>query len=132
MDLYKAVIGDCIVRHDFKAWVEKYMRTDSAQPYQYRGIDLYGARCGIAHTYGVESDLSRNGQCKIFAYKSNSLKHYYDPIKHPKMVVLGVELFIRDFYDAVDRFLADIEKDDDLEQRVAHRLQNLFRIRKMT
>ncbi len=171
MDLYRAVIIDCVVsdidvclknnaptgavlltycaidamsflampfskikvdRHEFMAWVEKYMKTDSAQPYQYRGIDLYGARCGIAHTYGVESDLSRNGECKIIAYKINSLKHYYDSQRHPEMVVLGVELFIRDFYDAVDKFLADIENDDGLRHRVESRLPKLFRITKNT
>ena len=170
MDLYKAVIIDCIVndidvclknnghtgavlltycgidamsflsmppsktkvnRHDFIAWVEKYMRADSGQPYQYRGIDLYGARCGIVHNYGVESDLSKKGLCKIFAYKPNCLAHFYDAIKHPEMVVLGIELFIRDFYDAVERFLADIEKYDELRQRVERRLPYLFRIRKV-
>ena len=107
------------------------MKIYTTQPYQYQGIDLYGARCGIAHNYGVESDLSKKGKCKIFAYKTNSLKHFHDPVKHPEMVVLGVELFIRDFYDAVDKFLADIERDDNLRKRVETRLPNLFRIKKV-
>lgn len=120
-----------VSRTDYIAWVDKYLKTDKAQPYQYRGIDLYGARCGIAHNYGVESDLCREGKCKVFAYKPNSLKHFYDPVKHPEMVVLGVELFIRDFYDAVEKFLVDIEKDDELRRRVESRLPKLFRIRKV-
>ncbi len=33
-------------------WVNKYMKTDVNQQYQYEGIDLYGARCGIVHQYG--------------------------------------------------------------------------------
>lgn len=168
MDLYKAVIADCIghdidaclrnnaptgavlliycaidamsflsmpldqeevKRNDFIAWVEKYMKTDAGQPYQYRGIDLYGARCGIAHNYGVQSRLSRNGECKIFAYKCASLEHCYDPDRNPDMIVLGVELFAQDFFDAVDRFLADIENDGELKNRVDARLPNLFTIR---
>ena len=84
----------------------------------------------MVHNYGVESTLSRKGQCKIFAYKINSLKYFYNPDKHPEMVVLGVELLIRDFYDAVDKFLADIEKDSELRQRVENRLPKLFRISK--
>ena len=55
-------------RHDFVAWVDRYMKTDASQPYQYRGIDLYGARCVIVHRYGVESRLSDAGLCNIFAY----------------------------------------------------------------
>jgi hypothetical protein len=149
MDLFKAVIANCIVndihvclknnaptgavlltycaidamaflsmpqgnqkveRPDFRNWVKKYMKTDSSQPYQYHEEDLYGARCGIVHTYGAESDLSNKNKCKKIAYKPNCLKHFYNPAEHPDLVVLGVDLFIRDFYDAADKFLADIEK----------------------
>jgi len=117
-------------RSDFKDWVKKYMKTDSVQPYQYNEEDLYVARCGIVHTYGAESDLSREKKCKIIVYKPNCLNHFYDPAKHPDLVVLGVDLFIRDFYDAVDKFLADVEKDENLRKRVEVRLPSLFHIRK--
>lgn len=169
MDLFKAVIADCIgndihvclnnnaptgaviltycamdtmaflsmpaekqkaERSDFKAWVKKYMKTDFIQQYQYNEEDLYGARCGIVHTYGAESDLSRENKCKQIIYKPNCLKHFYDPAKHPDLVVLGVDLFIRDFFDAVCKFLSDIENDDNLKKRVEMRLPNLFHIRR--
>jgi len=119
-----------VTKNDFTAWVEKYMKTDPSQPYQYSGIDLYGARCGIAHNYGVKSRLSRRGECKIFAYQCASLNHSYNPNINPDMVVLGVDLFVRDFFDAVDKFLSDIEKDEELKKRVDLRLPNLFRIRR--
>lgn len=119
-----------VTKNDFIAWVEKYMKTDHSQPYQYRGIDLYGARCGIAHNYGVESRLSRRGECKIFAYQCGSPKHFYRPDKNPDMVVLGVDLFVRDFFDAVDRFLSDIKEDSELKKRVDSRLPKLFRIKR--
>jgi hypothetical protein len=169
MDLFKAVIADCIgndihvclknnaptgaiiltycamdamaflympegkqkvERSDFKEWIKRYMKTDSAQPYQYNEDDLYGARCGIVHTYGPESDLSRENKCRKIVYKPNSLRHYYEPTKHPDLVILGIELFIRDFYDAVSNFLLDIEKDDNLRKRVENRLPHLFHIRR--
>ena len=120
-----------VKRGHYIAWVEKYMKTDKNQPYQYRGIDLYGARCGIAHNYGLESDLSRDGKCKVFAYRTNSLKHFYNPAKRPEMVVLGVRLFIRNFYVAVENFFADIEKNNDLMKRVHRRLPKLFSLRKI-
>jgi hypothetical protein len=34
-------------RSDFIAWVDRYLRADPSQPYQYRGIDVYAARCGL-------------------------------------------------------------------------------------
>jgi len=115
---------------DFKNWVEKYMKTDPEQPYQYDKEDLYGARCGIVHTYGAESDLSRANQCRKIVYKPNCLEHSYDPAKHPDLVVVGLNLFIRDFYDAVDKFLADIEQDENLKNRVEPRLPSLFHIKR--
>ncbi|GMT46894.1 MAG: hypothetical protein IEMM0007_0460 [bacterium] len=118
-------------RSDFKNWVRKYMKTDSSQPYQYHEDDLYGARCGLVHTYTADSDKSEMNQCKKIVYKINSLNHSYEPSKHPDLVVLAVDLFIRDFYDAVAKFLSDIEKDEDLNKRVTIRLPSLlFHIRK--
>ena len=118
-------------RSDFKNWIEKYMKTDTEQPYQYDKEDLYGARSGIVHTYGVESDLSRLNKCKKIVYKPNCLKHFYKPEKDPYTVVLGVNLFIRDFYDAVDKFLVDIENDESLRKLVEERLPKLFHIKKL-
>lgn len=119
-----------VERSDFKNWVEKYMKTASKQPYQYDKEDLYGARCGTIHTYGAESDLSRENKCKKIVYKPDCLKHFYEPAKHPDLVVLGLNLFIRDFYDAVGKFLVDIEKDVNLKKRVEARLPNLFHIKR--
>lgn len=113
---------------DFKDWVRKYMKTDHVQPIQYNEDDLWGARCGIVHTYGVESDLSKDGKCRRIVYKPNSLNHLYDPAKHPDLVILAVDLFILDFYDAMDSFLADIEQDEELKKRVESRLPGLFHI----
>jgi hypothetical protein len=62
--------------------------------------------------------------------KPNCLKHFYEPAKHPELVVLGLTLFVQDFFDAVDNFLADIEEDQDLRKRVEERLPNLFHIKR--
>ncbi len=117
-------------RSDFKKWVEKYMQTDPEQPYQYDKEDLYGARWGIVHNYRAESDMSKKNECKKIVYKPNCLKHFYEPTKHPDLVVLGLNLFVRDFFDAVDKFLADIEVDHNLRERVEKRLPDLFHIRR--
>jgi len=117
-----------VEKSDFINWVENYLKTEVAQPYQYNGVDLYGARCGIVHTYSAESDLSKKNISKKIGY-IKGFNHFYDPVKHPELVILGLDLFIQDFYDAVDKFIADIERDENLRRRVDHRLPNLFRIK---
>jgi len=74
--------------------------------------------------------LSRSNKRRKLVYKPNCLKHFYDPEKHPDLVVLGIDLFIRDFYDAVDKFLFDIENDKSLRRLIEERLPKLFHIKK--
>ncbi len=116
-------------RNDFINWVDKYMKTDSRQSYQYIGIDLYGARCGIVHRYGAESRLSEEGKCKKFVYHNGS-EHIYRPNVEKNLVLISVRRFTQDFFKAVAGFLGDIKKDQDLKIRVDSRILNLFGISK--
>jgi len=114
-------------RQDFIDWVEKYMRAEPSQPYQYRGIDLYGARCGIVHRYGATSRLSDRGGCNIFGYH-NGPNHIYKPDKHEKLVAISWPRLIVDFFSAMDRFLGDIMIDPELKKRVESRILDLFQV----
>jgi len=38
-------------RKDFIEWVNKYLKADPDQSYQYNGNDVYAARCGKLHHY---------------------------------------------------------------------------------
>lgn len=114
-------------RADFISWVERYMKTDPKQPYQYQGIDLYGARCGIVHRYGATSRLSDNGQCKIFNYH-NGNDHIYKPTIHEDLVAISWPRFFRDFFNAMEKFLADIMKDEELKNKVERRIPHLFHV----
>ena len=114
-------------RKDYIAWINKYMKTDPSQSYQYNGVDIYGARCGIVHRYGVRSRLSESGQCKIFAYHTNP-DHIYNPEKNNNMVIISIKRLTNDFYRAVGRFLEDILQDKDLKARADSRITSLFRL----
>jgi len=116
-------------RRDYVNWVEKYMKTDPKQPYQYKGIDLYGARCGIVHRYGVKSRLSEKGQCKIFAYHNGS-EHIYNPKVDGNFVLISIRRFTNDFFDAVEEFLQDMIIDKNVKSRVDSRILGLFRVAK--
>lgn len=112
-------------RNDYINWVDKYMKTDEDQPYQYRGIDMYGARCGIIHRYGVESSLSEQGKCKVFAYNNGS-KHYYNPAIDKKLVILSIRRLSNDFFKAVEKFLHAAKTNNELKARIDSRILKLF------
>jgi len=118
-------------RNNYIDWVNKYMRTDPKQPYQYRGIDLYGARCGIVHRYGVKSRLSEQGKCKIFAYNNGS-KHYYNATIDKDLVILSIPRLVNDFFKAVSEFLHEAKSNAELKKRIDSRILNLFRVSKKT
>ena len=114
-----------VQRNDYINWVDEYMKTDPSQPYQYKGIDLYGARCGIIHRYGVESSLSEQGKCKVFAYNNGS-KHYYNPSVDKKLIILSIRRLFNDFFKAVEKFLHAARTNDNLKARIDSRILNLF------
>lgn len=114
-----------VKRDDFINWAEKYMKTDSKQPYQYQGIDLWGARCAIVHRYGATSSLSDSGQCKIFAYHNGS-EHMVKTSVDERLIAISWPRFIKDFFGAMEKFLADIMKDEELKEKVASRIVHLF------
>ncbi|MDP2937634.1 MAG: hypothetical protein Q8N72_00070 [Candidatus Omnitrophota bacterium] len=117
-----------VQKEDYIGWVDKYMKTAPYQPYQYKGIDLYGARCGMLHRYGMVSALSEKGKCKVFGYHNGS-EHSYNPNIKKDMVMISVKRFTNDFFSAVEKFLQDIGGDSELKLRVDSRIVSLFVIR---
>jgi hypothetical protein len=51
-----------VTRSDFVRWVDRYMKFPCEE--QLTGLDLYGARCAMLHSYAMASDLSRKGKCR--------------------------------------------------------------------
>ena len=111
----------------FQDWVDTYMKADPNQSYQYRGIDLWGARCGLVHSYSPNSDLSEDGKCKVFQYH-NGDDHKYDPSINENVVMISVPRLIRDFYSGMDVFLKDLMEDAQLLERANSRVPMLFQI----
>lgn len=113
-------------RVEFIAWVDTYLKGDSAQPYQYRGIDVYGARCAMLHAYGSEVDYHDKYQdAKIYAYYDGG-KHAYDPTVNERLVIIGTPSFLNDVVLAVEAFLTACQTDKDLRARVEARLPKVL------
>jgi hypothetical protein len=114
------------VRADFIAWVDRYLKGHEDQPYKYRGLDVYGARCAFLHAFGSEVDFHKqNSDAMKFGYHDGG-KHAYDPAIDKHLVIIGTASFLNDVVGAVGGFVEDWKNDLDLRTRVASRLPRVL------
>lgn len=111
---------------DFIAWVDAHLKAHKDQPYQYRGLDVYGARCAMLHAYSSESDFhEKNEGAKKFGYHDGG-KHAYDPFEDERFVIIGTASFVNDVVHGVSTFLESCKADADLRARVEGRLPKVL------
>lgn len=111
-------------RVDFIGWVETYLKAASGSDYQYEGLDLYAARCGLLHAYGSEADLhGRPNPPRKFGYADNGLHRKDDAAG---FVLISIAVLIRDFGRAVERFVEAMKADAELKARVDSRMPSLL------
>jgi hypothetical protein len=105
-------------RSDFMAWVDTYLKGDPSQSYEYRGLDVYAARCAVLHAFSAEAELHRKDPgVRVFGYHDGG--HH---VSHPHLVVIGIASFVNDIVRAIEAFLAACQDDADLRARVEPRL----------
>lgn len=115
-------------RADFIAWVNTYLICDAKQPYQYRGIDVYGARCALLHAFGSETEYHQKyRESKRFGYHDGGM-HAFDPSKSEGIVMISTVSFLNDVVQAVSRFMQACNADEELRKRVANRLPHVLQI----
>ena len=68
-------------RKEFVTWVSGYLLPELG--IELTALDVYGARCGIVHTYAPTSDLSKSGEAKLIVYRWRN-GHRPDPRWTPK------------------------------------------------
>ena len=113
-------------RSDFIAWCDTYLKGHEEKPYQYRGMDVYGARCALLHAFGSEIDFhEKYPEAKKFGYHDGG-KHAYDPAQDERLVIIGTASFINDVTHALGTFVEACKGDADLRARVAGRLTQVL------
>jgi hypothetical protein len=117
-------------RDDFVKWVDRYIKFPCDE--QLTGLDLYGARCAMLHTFGVVSDLSRKGLCRMLAYMDHSVPEIiYNQSAAKDLVLVSVTALAEAFYRGLDQFLVDLfcdkEKAKIAEQRLSWFVQKRSR-----
>jgi len=116
-----------VTREDFKSWVENPLEGHPEQPYQYRGKDVYAARCAFLHTYGSEADLHEKDPDTLMYGYHNGGKHNYNPEVSPGLVLIGTRSFINDVVHGVESFLVQCKTDLALRKRVESRLAHFLK-----
>lgn len=113
-------------RADFIPWVEAYLKGHPDQPYQYKGADVYAARCSLLHAFGAEADMHRRDpNIKKFGYHDGGL-HAFDPDVSRNLVIIGTASFLNDVVIAVESFVRACEQDGELRGLVEARLPTVY------
>lgn len=113
-------------RAEFIAWVDTYLKGHQDHQYQYRGLDVYAARCAVLHTYGSEAALHRaDPSIKLFGYH-NGGRHMHDPNENSRLVLIGLLSFLNDVRIAVGEFMKDCAANPALRELVEPRLGGLL------
>ena len=113
-----------VTRTDFVRWVERYIRFPCAE--QLTGLELYGARCGMLHSYSVASNLSRQGKCRQIGYMGKSVPEVRsNPAVSTDLVLVSVPGLAQAFFDGVDTFLIALFSDTKKALIAGERLRKL-------
>jgi hypothetical protein len=111
----------------FKDWVTKYML--GTRTLDWNANDVYGARCGILHTYSIESDQSRTNKAKPLVFISNTDERFFfvgqKSVNPRRAIRVELHEFLRAFSDATRRFEMAIQSDVTLKKMVLHHSKNL-------
>jgi hypothetical protein len=113
-----------VTRKDFIYWAERYLKFPCKT--QLTGNDLYGARCGILHTYSQQSKMSREGKCRMLLHVNNIPG---DPVRdkgHPKFILVSIAGLKTALFAAIDCFLIDVFASVQKGKVVEKRLQKLL------
>lgn len=109
------------IRASFTRWVSQYL-LDGLES-SCTADDLYGARCGILHTFTAESDLSRKEKARqvVYAWGSSSSQKLQrtSELIGRNSVAVHLDELIREFKTAASRFLCEVQHDPERRQVVA-------------
>jgi hypothetical protein len=111
----------------FKDWVTTYMI--AAKTFDWNANDVYGARCGILHTYSTESDLSKQGKARPLCFISNTDDKFFfvgqKNVSPKSQIRVELDEFLKAFSDGVQHFEAAMQHDAVLTNMVLHHSKSL-------
>ena len=95
---------------DFILWADRYIRLPGKE--QISGLEFYGARCAMLHTYGTASKISRQGRVRQIGYMNRAVPEVIPSQDQPDVLVLVSIAALRDsLFAGIDRYLVDLFAD---------------------
>lgn len=95
---------------DFISWADQYIRFPGKE--QLTGTDLYGARCAMLHSFGAQSRMSRNGQCRVVIWMDKAVPPIiFRPEVQPGYVMVSIVALKDALFQGMDRFLINLYND---------------------
>jgi hypothetical protein len=114
-----------VTRDDFTRWCDRYIRLPGAE--QINGLELYSARCAVVHTYGVESDLTRDGRARQVAFADRCVPEVrFAPSVDPTLVIVSIDALAKAFFAGIDRYVMDLFSDPAKKSDAEARLKKLL------
>lgn len=120
---------DKATRKDYIEWCDRYLIPQGK--ISCTGIDLYAARCGVVHTYTMESDLS--DQCKaneiVYAWGNRNPEDLQQVIDKAGFTqrVLHIETLAEVFRKGASAFLTELDGDSQKANLIVSRAGKLFK-----
>jgi len=113
----------------FMKWVERYILRSGNLPCS--ALDLYGARCGLLHTYSPRSHLSSKGNVAEIWYTFHD--HEADMLREgarksdlKQVVVLSLDSLTSAVTSGLTAFISDLESDQALAQWAQSKANETF------
>lgn len=113
-----------VEKKDFISWVERYIKFPCKD--QLTGLDLYGARCAMLHTYGARSKLSREGKCRMVCYMDKSIPEIRSKPGIDDLVMVSISALADAFFKGINEFLVDLFANKDKAAIAEIRLKELM------
>ncbi len=117
-----------VTRADFKAWVEKYLLLKCKLTCD--ADDLYGARCGLVHSYSSESRTSREGRARTIYYAWGEADETQTNAICKAMGMRVATLHFNELFKGLllgcHAFCQDVLRDEEKKSLVLQRLDKFF------
>src|SRR5690349_15829330 len=111
----------------FREWVRRYYLPALRAPVSVE--DIWGARCGVVHTYGPDSRSSRGKGASILVYKWRTGHRPDDEVLTERSAdgrILDVEQMVEALHIALARFQEEVASSPELLERVEHHVKELL------
>ncbi|MCK4395917.1 hypothetical protein KAW96_04895 [candidate division WOR-3 bacterium] len=114
---------------DFRNWARKFLIQEL--PLECNADDLWGARCGILHSYSAESSQSRGSLARKVHYASKrlhakELQELYEEINKDDSVVIAIEELYEAIKNSIVNFLEFLEANPEHAEIVFQRAKKIF------